>query len=508
MSYRAKVWYFLLCSAMIIALLPLLNFDKFIIKYDWKELFVTDRVESYVNYAAYKLMNISLDPDSVVAGEDGFLFLGNKHANILHKTRGVFRPELNKVNKWVGEIKKLQQWYEGRGIKFVMVVAPNKHSIYADKLPAWSPSVFPNITDDVVSVAKKLDVNFLDLRPKLIGSKDRNEILYYKKGSHWNALGASIGYEKTIDFINAEYKLNLNKSKYSIVDGDKGRDRTLLKMLKFSRFFANDFDNEYVFEFLKNNTVCHGNINKETGKLKACVEKNNPIMSTNHQPQYMVNNASQNKHKLLLICDSFGSAHSQIYNDTFRTIWKWHYSHMNGNFMADFVRKNKPDIVIYQLVERALPNKKVTRLPAVIYPFTDIDDRYIGKNLFDIKVNRNGFNKNKKFKLLFNDDQVAIEVTHKDPLFVLNQTRTDSSMAVLDFKLTSEKRTSFRLYYKSFDNKKYHKDYSFKLPIKVGLNEFKLLIPSEFINNNLRVDPVAANGSYVINEFKLYEYNN
>ena len=66
----------------------------------------------------------------------------------------------------------------------------------------------------------------------------------------------------------------------------------------------------------------------------------------------------------------------------------------------------------------------------------------------------------------------------------------------------------FQLFYKSSDNKNYHKDYSFKLPIKAGLNEFKLLIPAEFINNNLRVYPVADNGSYVINEFKLYEYNN
>jgi len=84
-------------------------------------------------------------------------------------------------------------------------------------------------------------------------------------------------------------------------------------------------------------------------------------MDTYPNAQYMINKTSLNKDKLLVVCDSFGVANSQLYNETFNTIWKFHYIYVNGSELSTFISKHKPDIVIYQVVERALYNEEIVK---------------------------------------------------------------------------------------------------------------------------------------------------
>lgn len=52
---------------------------------------------------------------------------------------------------------------------------------------------------------------------------------------------------------------------------------------------------------------------------------------------------------------------SQLYNATFKTIWKWHFNQLNGNKLSNFVNKYKPDFVIYQIAERDLYNQNIIK---------------------------------------------------------------------------------------------------------------------------------------------------
>jgi hypothetical protein len=47
---------------------------------------------------------------------------------------------------------------------------------------------------------------------------------------------------------------------------------------------------------------------------------------------------------------------SNLYNKTFATIWKHKYNDLKGEKLKAFINKHKPDIVIYQVVERSLFN--------------------------------------------------------------------------------------------------------------------------------------------------------
>ena len=226
-------------------------------------------------------------------------------------------------------------------------------------LPNWVKG-HGTLTDNVVSLSKEKGIHILDLRKKLISSKG-NGLLYYKTDTHWNILGASIGYAETIAYLNKVYGTGIIKSAFKLRPSRrKGGD--LSRFLKINQILGKDYDFSYNF-VLNSKLYCHGNINKDNGKMDACNKKRNPMIDINKQPQYVINDASRNNYKLLLLRDSFGTVNSQLYNDTFSTIWNWHYGHINGDALASFVQNHKPDIVIYQVVERGLYNQTLVKLP-------------------------------------------------------------------------------------------------------------------------------------------------
>lgn len=95
------------------------------------------------------------------------------------------------------------------------------------------------------------------------------------------------------------------------------------------------------------------NISKVLKKSNTLI---NPRLYTNSMSQYIINENSLNFDNLLFICDSYSEAHSQLYNKTFRKVFKMHYKYFYCKEMKEFITKNKPDIIIYQIVERNLFN--------------------------------------------------------------------------------------------------------------------------------------------------------
>jgi hypothetical protein len=111
---------------------------------------------------------------------------------------------------------------------------------------------------------------------------------------------------------------------------------------------------DFSFDFNRSIEVCHGLIDLDTRVLQPCYRVENPILNIIIKDQYMINREASNSEKLLLIGDSFSAANSKLYNAAFGTLWKFHYSRLYGKSLAEFVQKHKPDLVIYQIVERDL----------------------------------------------------------------------------------------------------------------------------------------------------------
>jgi hypothetical protein len=318
-----------------------------------KTLFSTDNLEALVNYVVYKTLHLSLNSAQVVAGKENFLFLGNSFAGVIDKTTGELQYKKQDIDRWTTEVKKLQDWYENQGMAFVIVIAPNKHTVYSNKLPdSLQYKDGATTTDAIVKAAIEKGIHILDLKYRL-REKKRDAQLYFYTDTHWNNYGASVGYEETIKYLNEVYGKNYQPVHYRMKKIVSKGGGDLARLLKIKYFLSEHNETDYHFIFDKKNRVCSGEITVDN-LLTPCT----PGIRKKFN-YYVVNDTALNKEKLLYVCDSFGLENSQLYRETFHTVWRLHLSYTNGAFLSDFVNKYKPNIVIYQIVERDIGNHSV-----------------------------------------------------------------------------------------------------------------------------------------------------
>ena len=89
-----------------------------------------------------------------------------------------------------------QRWLADRSIRYLLVFAPDKHSIYGQHLPASIRKVGDRSRlDQLVGLLKEsTDIDVIDLRSSLRRAS-RKHRTYHRTDSHWNDFGAFIGYE-------------------------------------------------------------------------------------------------------------------------------------------------------------------------------------------------------------------------------------------------------------------------------------------------------------------------
>jgi len=360
MKHKKSIYYFLIFSLLFSLSLPALNLflthkyqklDKHI--FSKERLFSTDHLESIRNYLVYKLLNVSVNETQVIAGKDGFFFLGNGFSRIIDKTTGRLSYAKKDIDPWVDKVKQLQNWYQKQGIEFILVIAPNKHTVYNDKLPKGI--VYKEggtITDDIVEKLHQKNIPVLNLK-NVLRTKKEEKLLYFHTDTHWNDYGGYIGYIATMHYLNKTYGEDYKIAKYIIKETKKNGGGDLTNFLKINHLLSENYEKNYQFTATHTSNLCYGVITLDN-QLTQCT----PGVKYKFN-QYSINKNAINKEKLLYICDSFGLVNSERYEETFQTVWRFHVAYKSKSTLADFVKAHKPDIVIYQIVERDLMNNTI-----------------------------------------------------------------------------------------------------------------------------------------------------
>ncbi len=141
-------------------------------------------------------LDSSSEDHPVLAGRDQWLFLAreNHETNVVEDYRSfrLFSP--GELAAWVAEFTARRDWLAGRGIRYLVVVAPNKHGIYPEKLPERLRRAGPvSRTDQLVAALRQARVDVVDLRPILLEVKKTRQA-YYRTDSHWTPHGAYAAY--------------------------------------------------------------------------------------------------------------------------------------------------------------------------------------------------------------------------------------------------------------------------------------------------------------------------
>jgi hypothetical protein len=133
---------------------------------------------------------------TVIKGKGDWLFLSqeNNELNVLQDYRSVRLFSQSQLARWVDVYRDRQSWLAARGIRYLVVVAPNKHTVYPEHLPSQFNKVSPvSRTDQLVAALEGAGIAVLDLRQTMDVVK-RQALAYYRTDTHWTTFGAFAGY--------------------------------------------------------------------------------------------------------------------------------------------------------------------------------------------------------------------------------------------------------------------------------------------------------------------------
>lgn len=141
--------------------------------------------------------------DKVILGRDGWLFYDERsedQGNALSWGDQRFR--------WYHELAHRQRWLEQRGILYVMALTPEKHTIYAEFLPASHSVPKPRMANELATMWRcfhRSPISMLELGEAHRKQKSQQR-LYFQTDSHWNDDGAYLGYRELMEHLATSRK--------------------------------------------------------------------------------------------------------------------------------------------------------------------------------------------------------------------------------------------------------------------------------------------------------------
>lgn len=96
--------------------------------------------------------------------------------------------------------------YAARGIRLVVVIVPNKNTIYPERVPPQIALIGDQSRLEQLTAYLRANgkTQLLDLRPALMAAREQGEI-YYATDTHWNDLGAYIAYRAILSELEKSY---------------------------------------------------------------------------------------------------------------------------------------------------------------------------------------------------------------------------------------------------------------------------------------------------------------
>jgi alginate O-acetyltransferase complex protein AlgJ len=293
-----------------------------------------------VHHAA-KALGFGVSPvDKVLIGRDGWLyFLGEDGRAIDRDWRGTYAYDADEPRRVAAEFKRRRDWLSARGIGYVVMIVPDKATIYPEHLPSWVRQVAPVTRLDRLYAALGAypEVAALDLRPALRAAKLQQR-LYFKTDSHWNYAGATVAYETLMPALRAQLEqlpfVPAERPPYQ--RGEDVYSGDLAHMLGLPRRFEED-DVAPLGKVLAN----------ASARCAQHVDAPPPDASETGRETY---ECARPGPRALLLRDSMGSALVPPLVENFARTVVLSTRHLDPALVAD----ERPDIVIEELVERML----------------------------------------------------------------------------------------------------------------------------------------------------------
>lgn len=96
---------------------------------------------------------------------------------------------------------------ESCGSRFILTVAPNKNSLYNKNMPYYYRKGTDSNLKHLTEKMSEAGISYVNLYQLFAG---QDEMLYFKRDSHWNNQGAVLAYNALMDQMEKEHETYLN----------------------------------------------------------------------------------------------------------------------------------------------------------------------------------------------------------------------------------------------------------------------------------------------------------
>jgi hypothetical protein len=273
-----------------------------------------------------KLYLLGVSPsEQVLLGSNRWLYL---NGDALESYRGTAPFSEQDLEAWQRTLERRRAWLEQRGTDYLFLIAPNKHEVYPENLPSWVRRGTTTRLDQLAEhLRTRVPVLVLDARPALETAKERG-LVYHRTDPHWTARGALVVAGEIAEVLAPRFS--------SLRTHSTPEYETL----------AASFSGDLMGLAGLGNAVTETTVRFLPSRPVAIVQRGE------HQIVTRSNRESRSLPDAVLLCDSFGQRLLPYLQPYFRRIVAVTAPH--GRFDPHVIDRERPDVVIQEMVERDL----------------------------------------------------------------------------------------------------------------------------------------------------------
>jgi SGNH hydrolase-like domain, acetyltransferase AlgX len=276
-----------------------------------------------------KILAESALPEKVIMGKKGWFFYNEASSISDFRRLSIIEPHEITLNVLYSRLI----WMQKRNIKYYIITPPNKERIYHNLMPNAYFKV-DNYGHNRLDFFKRMiteqtKAHFVDPTEALQQAKNKKDV-YYSTDTHWNLYGGFIGYQTLMAEIIKDFPMlkpaveeDFHIGERFISEGD------LSSMIALQDIYRRK---EYSFTFKDSSRTLKP---AKPGEIIASF--NNTTIDSSHL-------------KLVMFRDSYANYLIPFLNLNFeKAVYVWNYE-----FMSDIIEREKPDVVIFESLERFL----------------------------------------------------------------------------------------------------------------------------------------------------------
>jgi hypothetical protein len=269
--------------------------------------------------------------NNVIIGKNGWFFLsGDGSITDYQNIDPLNKKKLLNLQK---NLDQLSMELKQKGITLLVVIPPNKTTIYSQDMPVQIPVIGSTSRLDQFVQHMKLNgrTSILDLRPVLLDASHSQQV-YYRTDTHWNDLGAYYGYAATLNALSSDYpqiKPHGRSDFRYIYAGNSTHELPLLMGLS---------------SYLEADWVMVPDFEVHLDESKIALPDGRYIRT--------VTNVEKQLPELLVFGDSFYGALAHFVEPHFSRVKTIPFTYEDGIWSLDWIQHENPDVVIIEVVER------------------------------------------------------------------------------------------------------------------------------------------------------------